>query len=328
MKSLKEEYLQYVSSVKRYSPRTVAIYSDVLERFIKYCETLCPGDSTLTPEILTISVIRSWEAHLADKDGLCAKTVNLHISVLSGFCRWLCLTGRLDSNPVVRIKRPRLPKRLPVMFRREAMEKYLWDTARYTDAEFVGSWLCAEGGMRNKAVSQFYEACLRRQIISILYQCAIRRAELISLRVCDFDSSRRTLSVTGKGDKMREIPITDALCAEILLYLKIVEKLICGRTNGVNPLLVTPSGRALYPEFVDRAVKRELTGAEGISGRKSPHVLRHTMATELLENGTQIESIKEFLGHTSLAATQVYTHTSISQLTKVYKSAHPRAKNK
>lgn len=322
MPSPKEEYLTWLLSVRRYSPRTVEIYSDVLDRFVKYCK--CDWDSVT--QYLVPATVRSWEVSLSEDENLSPKTVCLHLSVLSGFCRHLCAEGRLDSNPVSRLKRPRLPRRIPKMFRRESMDRYFEDTARYADPDFVRSWYGAEGGIGTKAVKEFYDACLRRLIISILYQTAVRRAELISLRVKDFDPSRRTLTVTGKGDKMREIPITDSLCGEILLYLELVERLLGGSSEVSRPLLVTSTSAALYPSAVDRAVKKELSGAEGISGRKSPHVLRHTIATELLEDGTSLESIKEFLGHSSLAATQVYTHASIAQLSKIYKSAHPRAK--
>ena len=125
---------------------------------------------------------------------------------------------------------------------------------------------------------------------------------------------------------MREIPLTSSLSEEIMLYLQTVE-MICGRDRGETALFVTAGGRRLYPEYVDRAVRAELGEADGFTGKKSPHVLRHTLATELLDEGTDLWSIKELLGHSSLAATQIYTHNSIEKLKKVYQTAHPRAKN-
>ena len=123
---------------------------------------------------------------------------------------------------------------------------------------------------------------------------------------------------------MREIPLTSSLCEEILLYLEVLCRCGFDIDRKDSPLLLTPTGRRLYPQFVDKAVKMELGTVPGISGRKSPHVLRHTIATELLDEGTDINSIKELLGHSSLAATQVYTHNSIEKLKKVYNQAHPR----
>ena len=126
---------------------------------------------------------------------------------------------------------------------------------------------------------------------------------------------------------MREIPLIASLCKEISLYLDAVETVCGGKRSLKEPLLITYKGRRLYPAYVDRAVKSELAGVKGITGRKSPHVLRHSLATELLNEDTPINSIKELLGHSSLAATLVYTHTDISRLKHIYKSAHPRAKN-
>ena len=137
---------------------------------------------------------------------------------------------------------------------------------------------------------------------------------------------RRVVRVRGKGGKMREAPLTATLYGELQLYLKSLEALECADLRPEAPLLQTPKGARLYPMFIDRAVKRELGVDGGVSGRKSPHMLRHTLATELLEDGTDLNSIKELLGHSSLAATQVYTHTSIERLRAVYDKAHPRAK--
>ena len=126
---------------------------------------------------------------------------------------------------------------------------------------------------------------------------------------------------------MREIPLVGSLCEEILLYLQSVETMTGVQATPGRALLLTAKGRPLYPVYVDRAIKSELAQVGSISGRKSPHVLRHTLATELLDNGTDLNSIKELLGHASLAATQVYTHNSIEKLKSVYKTAHPRAKS-
>ncbi|MBQ9659979.1 MAG: tyrosine-type recombinase/integrase [Bacteroidales bacterium] len=253
-------------------------------------------------------MVRSYEVHLLDEKGESAKTVGLHLSVLSGFCKFLMKQGLLECNPVRLVSRPKQEKRLPVFYREDAMRDYFEQT---------------------KGVLEYgkYEDQLRRMILGLLYGTGLRRAELISLDRNSVDFSRRVLRVRGKGDKIREIPLLPSLCDEILLYLQSVDSLKCADIAPEAPLLQTPGGARLYPVYVDRAVKAALGEVGGISGRKSPHVLRHTLATELLDGGTDLNSIKELLGHSSLAATQVYTHNSIERLQSVYKSAHPRAKN-
>jgi integrase/recombinase XerC len=136
------------------------------------------------------------------------------------------------------------------------------------------------------------------------------------------------MTVKGKGDKMRTIPLVFSLFEEILLYLDAVDSFIECEKDVDSPLLVTIKGKRLYPSFVDRVVKTELAGVKGISGRLSPHVLRHSLATQMLGVGGDLNSIKEMLGHSSLAATQVYTHNSVAQLSKIYQTAHPRAKKR
>ena len=168
----------------------------------------------------------------------------------------------------------------------------------------------------DKVSKELYSRRLSRLIVSILYSTAIRRSELIGLSIGSVDFSRQVMKVRGKGDKTREIPLVPSLCKEISLYLQSVETMEGHARPASDPLLITPGGAKLYPVFVG-----------GITGRKSPHVLRHSLATELLNEGTDLNSIKEMLGHSSLAATQVYTHNSIEKLKKVYVNAHPRAKS-
>ena len=334
-----ERYLTYLSTVRRYSPRTIEIYRDVLENYLIYtrrgdlpqetsdCVGPLPLPSEAGPsllrsrgwlrfpeavadvaELINVQTVRSYEVYLMDEKKESAKTVNLHLSVLSGFCKFLMKQGMLESNPVRLVSRPKQEKRLPVFYREESMQDYF---------------------ERTKGVLEYgkYEDQLERMILSLLYGTGIRRSELISLNRDSVDYARRVLRVRGKGDKMREIPLTPSLCDDILLYLQSVDSLKCADQAPEAPLLQTPRGGRLYPVYVDRAVKAALGQVGSISGRKSPHVLRHTLATELLDGGTDLNSIKELLGHSSLAATQVYTHNSIERLQTVYKSAHPRAKN-
>lgn len=307
---LVEKYLTYISTVRRYSVRTRDIYGKCLGEFCVFTQA---SDDAELLESLIPNIIRGYEASLLEKK-LNARTVNLHISVLSGFCRYLVKEGMLKSNPVKLVKRPKTEKRLPEFFREEDIRNYFAGTEAYA-SEIPD--LTTAG----------YDRRLRRAVVSTLYCTGIRRSELVSLRRKDVDFSRRVMRVTGKGDKMREIPLLPSYCQEISLYLHAVDTMADGVFDLSSPLFVTVKGRALYPELVDRIVKQELGAAGGFSGRKSPHVLRHTVATGLLDDGADLNSIKEFLGHASLAATQVYTHNSIEKLKHVYESAHPRAKN-
>jgi len=314
-----EQYLSYITSVRRYSQRTQAVYSDVLEEFCAYAE------ATSDEEILDAlkpSVIRSYEVHLLDARKEDPKTVNLHLSVISGFCRYLVNEKHLKSNPVKLVTRPKMEKRLPVFYREESLDEYL--SATESDASRENLELIKGG---DKVSQEVYSRRLNRLVVFMLYATGIRRSELIGLNVGSVDFSREVLKVKGKGDKMREIPLVPSLCNEISLYLQGAELMTGRERTAEEPLLVTPKGGRLYPMFVDRVVKGELGQVRSITGRKSPHVLRHTLATELLNEGTDLNSIKELLGHSSLAATQVYTHNSIEKLKKVYYNAHPRAKD-
>ena len=314
---------------------------------------------------LNPSEIRGYEVHLLDVEKVTPRSVNLHLSVLSGFCRFLVKEGLLKSNPVRLVHRPKVEKRLPEFYRQDSIDAYFEKTAYYASEDALTIFL---HDVQSASGKKMYERRLARLIISIFYGLGLRRSELIGLKVGSVDFSRKVVNVVGKGNKTRSIPLADSLAAEIKIYLKAVEALVglravaftesrsgaagdrsscvdasadisrdsavrpsavdhvsASRTPG-EPLLITYTGRALYPVCVDRVVKMELGGYEGFTGRKSPHVLRHSIATSLLNEGAQLNSIKEMLGHSSLAATQVYTHNSITKLQQVYRTAHPRAK--
>ncbi len=205
------------------------------------------------------------------------------------------------------------------------MQDYLESSAYDASQEQLEIMQSADSG--SKFAEDLYNRRLRRLIISMLYGTGIRRAEIIGLKRSSVDFSRASLRVRGKGDKMREIPLVPSLVQEISLYLKAVSSIVGEVSSADAPLLVTDKGKPLYPEFVDRAVKKELDGT-GATGRKSPHVLRHSLATALLDGGADLNAIKEMLGHSSLAATEVYTHNTVERLKTQYMNAHPRAKNK
>ena len=321
-----ESYIRYIRDVRRYSDRTVALYEHVLKDYVGFVsrEDASGSDQELV-KAFNVSEIRSYMVHMLDSDPpMSPRTVNLHLSALSGFCTYMMKTGLLKSNPVKLVSKPKVPKRIPQFYAKEAMDEYFNTTSHVLDDDSFGK-LIQE--WQTRSGKDLYDRIMERLIVSVLYSLGIRRAELIGLRVGDVDFGRNLVKVRGKGDKMREIPLVASLSQEILLYLKAVETM-CGRIRSLEePLLVTYTGIQLYPKYVDRAVKSALGGVKSIKGRKSPHVLRHSLATELMNGDTGLNSIKELLGHSSLAATQVYTHRSIARLKDRYKRAHPRAKN-
>jgi integrase/recombinase XerC len=225
------------------------------------------------------------------------------LSAIKSFYKYLTVrTKQLQENPVADLEYPKLRKSLP---------KYL----TISQASALLQAVSGQNAKRDYA------------ILMLFLNCGIRRSELIGLNIENVNLSREVVKVLGKGNKMREIPLIASLCEEISLYLKAVEALMGRERSLKEPLLVTYAGNRLYPVYVDRVVKSQLGDVKGITGRRSPHVLRHSLATELMNEGADLNSIKEMLGHSSLATTQVYTHSSIARLKDIYKQAHPRAKN-
>ena len=319
--NLINQYIDYIRTVRRYSTRTVDIYAQVIEDFAARSDAKSDEDLLSS---LNVSEIRSYEVFLIDDRQMSSKTVNLHLSALSGFCTFLIKKGRLESNPVNLISRPKNEKRLPQFYTQDSMTEYFNHTEHFSSREYLDAFL---QNPHSKQEQFSYKKRLARLIISLLYSLGVRRSELVEMTIGSIDFGRKVVKVLGKGDKMREIPLIASLSEEILLYLEAVEAL-CGRKRSLKePLLVTYSQHKIYAGYVDRTVKSELSDVKGITGRRSPHVLRHSIATELLNEGTDLNSIKEMLGHSSMATTQIYTHSSIAQLKNIYEHAHPRAKN-
>lgn len=302
-----EKFLEYIRVQKRYSPRTSALYRSALEEF--YAFILPDADPAITPEeeligTLTTNNIRGFIAHGLES-GLSPRSMNLRLSALSSYCSYLMTASLLESNPAKRVFRPKEGSRLPEFYTEGALERYLAEPPDHEGDFHL---------LRNK------------MMILVMYGTGMRRSEIVSLKVGDFDSGRKVFRIVGKGDKLREIPVPISICEEILLYLKRIKGEFPEGTDGM--FFVTDKGKAVYTGFVDKVVKEELGGLEGFSGRKSPHVLRHSIATHLMNHGADLNSIKEMLGHSSLAATQVYTHTSFEQLKNTFLTAHPRAKKR
>ena len=298
---LKENFIRYLQVERRYSPRTVRLYDEAVSEFYAFLE------EEPSAEPLTTQYVRSFIAYGLDK-GLSARTMNLKLSALSTWAQWLLRQGLIDANPVRKVPRPKQEKKLPQFYTEKALDNYFDESRRRVEEE-----------------PDDFRLLRNRMIMLVLYSTGMRRAELCNLKITDFDAGRQLFRVVGKGDKLREIPVPALICQEISLYL---EKL--RETYPDNPgdkFFLTDRGAPLYLAFVDNLVRDELSGVQGFTGRKSPHVLRHSLATHLLNRGADLTSIKEILGHSSLAATQVYTHNSFEQLKKTYLTAHPRAKN-
>jgi integrase/recombinase XerC len=310
---LADTYIQYLRVQKRYSVRTQELYADVLQRYYLYiygaedvstldefvAKEVVNGDFSL-PELLAPGNIRGYLAKCME-EGLQARTVNLHLSALSGYCRWLLLCGELENNPARIVARPKEKSRLPHFYGEEPLNEYC---AAEMPAE--------------------YSAMRDRLIVILIYATGMRRQEVADLTLDMVDLGRKVFKITGKGDKDREIPIIPALYEKILVYLQKRTEQFGVDIN--NSFFLTDKGAHLYLNFVNKAVRKELAGLKGFEGKVSPHVLRHSFATHLLNGGAELNSIKEVLGHSSLAATQVYTHNSFEQLKKIYVTAHPRAK--
>lgn len=341
-----DEYIDYLGGVRRRSPRTLEIYRDAVEGFVNWFFTgkrILPQPLGEVPDMdellgkgLTLVNLRNWRHYLLVDEKLSPRTVNQQLSAMSGFCRYLLHRGLLRENPfdlldssgkssIESVKLKTEDEKRVAFFSDDLLEKYFEQTKAYADGTILDLYVSDDSSV--PARKDIYDAITRRMIISFLYGTAVRRAELISLKISDLDLHRGVLKVLGKGHKIREVALSGVTVEELGNYMRAVELMVSGGPRpSSDTIFVTFSGSPLYPVYVDRAVKTELGGREGFKGHKSPHVLRHSLATELLTQGADIYSVGRFLGHSSIAATQIYTHGDINQLKKVYGEAFPRAK--
>lgn len=289
-----EAFLNYLKNEKRCSLHTQRSYATDIQQFEQYLN--CHHGNIATTEVSS-NIIRQWMVNLLE-DGNAPRTIVRKLSSLKAFFKFLLRQKVVDRNPLDKVTAPKVGKRLPVFVEEKHMNTLLDEISFGEDFE----------GIRN------------RLIISTFYYTGIRLSELIQLKVADVDLSLNTLKVMGKRSKERIIPLAPIYVEELKQYLRIREEL----APSTPLLFITSKGKALYPRLVQRVVKHFLTLVTPIS-KKSPHVLRHTFATQLLNRGANLNAIKELLGHANLSATQVYTHNTIEKLHKIYKQAHPRA---
>lgn len=294
-----ELFVKYLKYEKRYSLHTIKSYETDLTQFRNFI--INQGQITdKYSDVLTYQNIRSWIVHLS-QSGVSSKTVNRKLSCLKTFIKFLQRQGEIVENPMQKIISPKNKKRLPEFVQESQMEKL--ETNDYFSDDF--------SGLRD------------RFLIELFYNTGMRLSELINIKHIDFSESESKVKILGKRNKERICPINRYTINIYKSY--IIKKQDSGYSIGSQDwLFVTDRGNKLYPKFVYNTVVKYLSMVTGID-KKSPHVLRHTFATHMLNNGADLNAIKELLGHANLAATQVYTHNTFEKIKDVYKQAHPRA---
>ena len=291
------EFIRYISFEKRYSQNTVKAYEADLKTFNLFLSENFELDN---PAKATQEMIRTWVMQLMD-EGYTPRSLNRKLSTLKSFYRYLYKEGAIENNPMANISLLKTPKPLPVYFEKEQINDYLNEAADEND----------------------FPALRDKLVIDLLYSAGLRESELMNLKESSFNFASGTLKVLGKRNKERIIPLSKKMMERIGKYLEKKNQLF----QNLSPyLIVTNKGEQSYPKLIFRIVDKELKALS--ASKKSPHVLRHTFATHMLNNGADLNTIKELLGHANLSATQVYTHNSIEQLKSIYIKAHPRAKLK
>jgi integrase/recombinase XerC len=245
--------------------------------------------------------VRSWVVALLHKK-IGTVSVRRKLSALAHFFKWLRRKGLVDHNPMVKVHLPKVPDRLPKSIAEKSLQQ-LWNLSGAEDD------------------SQSFSLVRDKALLCLLYGGGLRRSEVIQLKWTAIDFSRRTMRIEGKGRKIRTVPMNETL----ITVLKSLKKVTIEKWGeGIELVVLTDSGKPCYPKFVYNRVVRMLSSVT-TSEKKSPHVLRHSMATHLMDHGAELNAVKEILGHASLSSTQIYTHNSIARIKEVYRQAHPGA---
>lgn len=293
---LVDSFLDYLRVERNYSLRTIQSYEDDLLQFEVYFTNL---DAELTWTTVDVDVVRQWVTSLMD-ESYTATSVNRKLSALRSFYRFLLLRGLLKQSPVQNLKGPKKKKPLPAFVKERDMDRILDEKPEADD--FIG--------VRDHL------------IVETFYLTGMRLSELIGLEDKDVDLEARILKVTGKRNKQRLIPFGEELCHDFAAYVRLRNAVVPVRSS--EAFFVKPNGNRMTHSLVDSLVKKRLS--EVVTLKKcSPHVLRHTFATSLLNHNANLEVVKELLGHESLRTTEIYTHTTFEELKQIYKQAHPRA---
>ena len=307
-----EAFVTYIQTERRYSALTVRNYRHDIESFTAWCASNAKiPTEEFNPANVTAEDIREWIVYrMEGKDGdkrgnkrrLSTSSMNRELSSLRSFYRYLRRQGHITQDIFKRINTLRTDRKLPSFVPETRMEQLL-------------------DNIREKSNEGNFAEQRDALIIALFYSCGIRLAELHSMRIGDFSADFTSLHICGKGDKHRMIPILPEMASRVQAYIAAMSQLGLD-TSPQGALMVTEEGRQVSRSTIQRVVKRELEGAN-VQGKKSPHVLRHTFATHLLNNDADMRDIQELMGHSSLKTTQCYTHNSIAQLQEVYKRAHP-----
>lgn len=300
---LTDVFVDFLSNQKRYSKHTVAAYATDLQQFnnylIEFYELNCIDKSTLKK--ITFNHIRSWQAQLA-VNNVTSKSIGRKLSTLKSYFKFLVQKKYVSTNITIPLSAPKVAKPLPKFIKAHRLD-LLFDKIDFGQDVF---------GQRD------------RLILELFYATGIRRSELINLKFSDIDFSNKILKIKGKGNKVRYVPVNDDLLNRIDCYKKLIVESSFNLEH--NHLFFTKKRQPLYPKKVYNIVKKYLSYVT-TSDKKSPHILRHSFATHLTNNGANLNAVKELLGHKSLASTQIYTHNSIEQLKEQYKKAHPKSIN-
>ena len=287
--------MEYLRLERNYSEKTVVSYGIDLREFEGYFKK---ADAEIDFTTVDADVVRNWVMHLMD-EGRAATSVNRKLSTLRSFYRFLLKKKVMTVNPMTKVVGPKKKKPLPSFVREKDMDRLLDDLT------------FGEG----------YEGCRDRMILEMFYATGMRLSELIGLDDADVDFSTKLIKVTGKRNKQRLIPFANELEHDLRVYIKVRDGAL---PNGSDAFFVRKDGKRMYPMQVYRLVKRNLSKVVALK-KRSPHVLRHTFATAMLNDCAELRAVKELLGHESLTTTEVYTHTTFEELKKVYELAHPRA---
>jgi integrase/recombinase XerC len=292
-----EAYKDYLLKEKKYSVLTVKAYLGDIESFKQY---LYHNHEELRVEEANYSIIRSWIVYLIEQNNS-NNSINRKISSLKSFYKFLLRIKEIETTPLLKHKSLKTPKKIQIPFSENELEDVFTINKFPDDFE----------GVRNQL------------IIELLYTTGIRRAELISLKLSNVDLEKKTIKVLGKRNKERIIPLLD--CTVSLIEVYNLKKNEFFNTSKIDLLILSKKKDKISESFVYRLIN-DYFSTVSQKTKKSPHVLRHTFATHLLNNGADLNSVKELLGHASLSSTQIYTHSSLVELQKVYKEAHPRSK--
>jgi integrase/recombinase XerC len=291
-----QSFIDYLKFEKRYSVHTVTSYQNDLSAFFDYLDLQF---GKLSLQEITAGFIRSWLAGLKDAE-MSSKSINRKISTLRSFFKYQLKTGKLEVSPTANIIAPKIGKRLPVFIKEQDTKELLQSLAGLTE-----DWKTLNAKM----------------LLTLFYTTGMRLSELINLKEKQLDLGRSQIKVLGKGNKERIIPVSKEVIVIIRDYQHWKKKEF---ENAEEVLLVTAKGKRMYPKYAYLLVKQYLGDIKTLD-KKSPHILRHTFATHLMNGGADLNAVKELLGHSSLASTQVYTHNTIEKLKDVHKKAHPKA---